>query len=92
MAKKVKCKDCENACGWSIPERISAANIDYAKYCLFLVSKTIVCERTMKTKGVEHEQYCKYFKKAEFDNCMTESQTNKLKKMIEDYETNLITE
>ena len=48
MAKKVKCKDCENACGWSIPERVTAANIDYAKYCLFLVSKTIVCERTMK--------------------------------------------
>ena len=92
MAKKVKCKDCDWACGWSIPERITAANIDYAKHCLSVVSKTIVCERTMRTKPIEYAQYCKHFEKAEFDHCMSEIQTNKLKKMIDDYEASLVTE
>lgn len=61
MSKKRKCKLCENSMGWALPEQVTSDNYEYAKHCLRVAKTTILCGHTMKTKGIEHEQYCKYF-------------------------------
>lgn len=58
MAKKVKCMECDNSMDWSIP------NIGKIKGDTFLqdiLKNTIVCSYTMKTKTIDHCQYCKHY-------------------------------
>ena len=62
MSRKVKCKMCEKSMRWALPERVTENNYEYAKHCLRMVKNTLVCDRTMRTKYIEHEQYCKYFR------------------------------
>ena len=90
MSKKRKCKLCENSMGWALPEKVTSDNYEYAKYCLCVAKTTILCGHTMKTKGIEHEQYCKYFypksdsmiKLDEFD----ERKIQEFEDMIKEYE------
>lgn len=79
---------------WALPERVTRENIDYAKHCIALANRTLVCGCTMKTKRLNNEQYCKHFvQKSELDEKMDELYKNEeienLKKMIIDYELNL---
>lgn len=85
MAKKVKCIECENASNWSLPRKVTENNIDYAKHCLALAKRTVSCDITAKTKARNHEQYCKHFKKTEYDNSYTRAIAT-LEKMILEYE------
>lgn len=87
MSKKRKCIDCKNHMNWALPVRVTEQNIDYARHCLRLAERTFVCGITMKTKRVEHEQYCKYFKEDSdrFDDDRME-EIAKLRRMIEEYE------
>lgn len=85
MAKKVKCIDCEECMNWAVPVRVSANNLDYAKWCLRLAKNTVVCDRTHKTKPKDHEQYCKHFrKKTHSFDCSAEIE--ELEKMIAEFE------
>lgn len=52
---------------WSLPDEVTADNIDYAKQCVAYAKKTFVCGYTMKTKRREHEQYCKRYEPNDFD-------------------------
>lgn len=65
MAKKVKCKNCLNATSWAYPKNISSENYEYAKDCLNTIKSTICCADSWncKPRPVEHEQYCKKYKK-----------------------------
>ena len=87
MSKKRKCIDCKNRVNWALPVRVTEQNIDYARHCLRLAERTFVCGITMKTKRVEHEQYCKYFKE-DSDRCDDDriEEIAKLRRMIEEYE------
>lgn len=67
MAKKVKCKNCLNMMLWALPDDVTAENIDYVKQCVGIAKKTFLCGYTMKTKHREHEQYCKNYEPADFD-------------------------
>lgn len=91
MSKKVKCMECECSMHWSLPERVLSGNIDYAKHCLIVARRSIVCGETMKTKRVGHEQYCKKFKpKVELDFKMDEiyqTEIANLDEMIQTYES-----
>lgn len=62
MANKKKCKLCKQSMRWTLPERITEKNYEYAQYCLLMAKNTLVCGHTMKTKGIEHEQYCKHYR------------------------------
>ena len=91
MSKKRKCKLCRESMGWSLPERITDKNIDYAKHCLAVAKRSIVCGYTMKTKTIEHEQYCKHYKEKsaeeiERDRQYDEARMRELEEMIEEYE------
>lgn len=91
MSKKHKCCMCENSMHWSLPERVTPVNIDYAKRCLRLAKNTIVCDRTHKTKGKNHEQYCKYYRNQDADYlkfCVkrSEEEIQNLEKLIAEYE------
>lgn len=91
MSEKVKCKECENSMYWALPRRIGDTNIDYAKQCLSRAKRTLVCGWTMKTKGVEHEQYCKHYRKKDDEYMKADEedfqrQIGNLEKKIDDYE------
>lgn len=91
MARKVKCKMCEKSMRWAIPERVTENNYEYAKHCLRMVKNTLVCDRTMRTKYIEHEQYCKYFRKKDereldYDIKAEPKRIQKLEDMIKEYE------
>lgn len=58
MAKKVKCIECENSMDWSIPINKELKGNDFL---INTLKNTIVCGYTMKTKTVNHCQYCKYY-------------------------------
>lgn len=87
MARKRRCIDCEESTFWALPRKVTEDNIDYAKHCLNIAKKTIVCGRTMKTKGVNHEQYCKHFVKKGYECTWYQKEIEELEKMINDYET-----
>jgi hypothetical protein len=76
MAKKHKCIECDHAMNWAVPsckgiEDKSEWNIRrLRRLCL----ETIVCGRTMKTKNVDHEQYCKHFEEARYRHINMEAQ------------------
>ena len=63
MAKKHKCIECGNAMNWEVPHKdsISDKSPNNIKRIKHLCLETIVCGETMKTKKVDHEQYCKKF-------------------------------
>ena len=91
MARKVKCKMCEESMWWALPERVTEKNYEYAKHCLWAAKNTICCGYTMRTKHIEHEQYCKHFRKK--DERIIDYETNaepkrirKLEDMIKEYE------
>lgn len=91
MARKVKCKMCEKSMRWAIPERVTENNYEYAKHCLRMVKNTLVCGHTMRTKYIEHEQYCKYFHKKDereldYDIKAEPKRIQKLEDMIKEYE------
>ena len=90
MAKKVKCMDCTNSMRWALPERVRENNLEYAKHCACVAKKSIVCGETMKTKGINHEQYCKkYREKEEWDrnsDTAYSEEIAELERKIEDYE------
>lgn len=90
MAKKVKCMDCTNSMHWSLPEQVRENNLEYAKHCVCVAKRSIVCGETMKTKGINHEQYCKKYREKEerdrnYDNICSEK-IAELERKIEDYE------
>ena len=85
MAKKVKCIECMESINIALPYRITKENVDYAKQCLVIAKRSIVCGRTMKTKTREHEQYCKHFAKSIFINDITE-EIEQLEAKIKEYE------
>lgn len=92
MSRKVKCIECGCSMHWALPEKIGSRNIEYAKRCLS-ATRSIVCGETMKTKLVEHEQYCKRFMpKTELDLKIDELYQTKiahLAEMIQTYESQL---
>ena len=65
MAKKYKCIECEYAMNWAVP--CGKADFDKSEWNIkrlkHLCLETICCGWTMKTKNVDHEQYCKHFEK-----------------------------
>ena len=85
MAKKVKCSDCSESMNWSLPLSVNSGNIDYAKHCLMLAKRSIVCGYTMKSKSKDHEQYCKHFEKKTYDTNY-QKEIERLEKLIEEYE------
>ena len=89
MGRKRKCADCGNRINWALPVRVTEQNIDYARYCLRIAQRTFVCGITMKTKHLEQEQYCKYFRTDtdEYSDDRVE-EISKLRKMIEEYDQN----
>lgn len=90
MSKKVKCVECHNSIHWAVPNEINEDNYEYAKYCIKIAKTSIVCGETMKTKSVNHEQYCKKFlKKTEIDletDSYYQKEISELEKMIKEYE------
>lgn len=90
MAKKVKCIDCINSMHWALPVMVRGENLEYAKYCSRIAKRSIVCGETMKTKQINHEQYCKkYREKTEWDkeyDKVYDKEISELEKKIEDYE------
>lgn len=94
MGSKKKCKLCELSMRWSLPERVTDKNCEYAKRCLHMAKNTLVCGWTMKTKPIEHEQYCKHYHPK--DNRDLELETKyyskiikNLEDMIKEYENSL---
>lgn len=85
MAKKVKCSDCSESMNWSLPISVNSGNIDYAKHCLMIAKRSIVCGYTMKSKSKDHEQYCKHFEKKTYD-INYQKEIDRLEKLIEEYE------
>lgn len=92
MSKKIKCKECSCSMHWSLPKKVSNDNLEYAKHCLDMGKTTILCGQTMKTKSINHEQYCKKFiQKSETYlkmDCIYEKELEKLENMVLDNEEN----
>ena len=90
MASKVKCIDCAKSMHWAMPCKVTEENYQYAKYCLEISKRSLVCGENHKTKRIEHEQYCKkYCKKTELDLCMDKvyiKEISDLEQMISDFE------
>lgn len=86
MAKKVKCIECEEYMNWALPEKVGKENIEYAKQCLFIAKRTFVCGRTMKTKPLNNEQYCKHFCKSEYKNDWNAKKIEVLEEKIKEFE------
>lgn len=62
MAKKVKCIECDNSMDWAIP---NANTLRGSDFLIDTLRNTIVCSYTMKTKSVDHCQYCKHYEHKE---------------------------
>ena len=86
MAKKVKCIECMECMNWALPYKVNEQNIEYAKQCLVIAKRSIVCGYTMKTKKRDNEQYCKHFTKTLHSNDFTR-QIEELEAKIKEYET-----
>ena len=89
MSRKVKCANCINASGFAIPMRVGSANYDYAKHVLGSLKRVLYCKEIGKTKPIEHEQYCKYYKKSEY-YFANQSDIEKLETMIAEYEKQIV--
>lgn len=92
MGKKVKCRECLHSMNWCLPVNVNNNNYDYAKCVYNAARKSIVCAKTEKTKNINNEQYCKYFKKKENTNTEIDElytkELKKLEKRIKDFEKN----
>lgn len=90
MSKKVKCIECSKSMRWALPQKVSEGNYAYAKHRLETAKRSIVCGETMKTKSINHEQYCKKFlKKTEMDlkfDSYNQKKISELEKTIKEYE------
>lgn len=91
MANKKKCKLCKQSMRWALPEQITEKNYEYAQRCLLMAKNTLVCGYTMKTKGIEHEQYCKHYspkdeKELDIDIECESKGIQDLENMIKEYE------
>jgi len=89
MAKKVKCMNCAKSIRWALPE-VWEKNLEYVKHCVAVAKRSIVCGETMKTKRINHEQYCKKYREKEecdrnYDNAYSKEITE-LERKIESYE------
>ena len=85
MAKKVKCIECECSMNWSIPKAEVLKNDDSI---IGLITKTIVCGETMKTKPKDHCQYCKrYIDGGEWQKKKREMYERELQKVLKEVET-----
>lgn len=89
MSKKVKCSECANMMSFATPHKVDAGNYEYAKHCLAVATRSCVCGLTVKIKPINHEQYCKHFRKAEFMRS-NEAVIEKLKYAIAEYEKQLM--
>lgn len=82
--------------GWSLPVNVNKKNYEYAKYCVNIAKATFVCGYTMKTKKIDHKQYCKHFvAESEFRakiRLYTQKNIKDLEQKIADYEQQLVTE
>lgn len=58
MAKKVKCIECDNSMDWAIP---NAEIIKGNEHLQNTLKNYIVCGYTMKSKHIDHCQYCKNY-------------------------------
>ena len=85
MSKKVKCIECIEFMNWSLPLKVNADNLEYAKHCLWVAKRSFVCGYTMKTKKRDNEQYCKHFKKTLYSNDFTKN-IEELEAKIKEYE------
>ena len=85
MAKKVKCIECMECMNWSLPHKVNADNLEYAKQCLVIAKRSIVCGYSMKTKRRDNEQYCKHFQKTLYSNDFTK-EIEELETKINEYE------
>ena len=79
---------------WALPERVTDKNYEYAKHCLNMAKHTLVCGWTMKTKSIEHEQYCKHYHPKDdiildFETQDEPNRIKKLENMINEYERSL---
>lgn len=86
MAKKVKCIECLEYMNWSLPVKVNKESIDYAKHCLSVAKSSFVCGRTMKTKPINNEQYCKHFCKGENHNDWNSKRIKELEAKIKELE------
>lgn len=86
MAKKVKCIECEEYMNWSLPVKVGKQNIEYAKHCLSVAKRSFVCGRTMKTKPLNNEQYCKHFCKGKNYNDWNSKRIEELEAKIKEFE------
>mgnify|MGYP005755884783 CR=1 FL=1 len=94
MGSKKKCKLCKESMRWALPERVTNISYEYAKRCLNLAKSTLVCGRTMKTKFIEHEQYCKHYHpkdniELDFETKCELKRIKNLEDMIREYENSL---
>lgn len=84
MAKKVKCIECDNSMDWSIPDADDLKDNSFLKNTL---KNTIVCSYTMKTKTVNHCQYCKHYEhESDFRQKCRAMYERKLEKAISEVE------
>ena len=91
MSSKRKCRLCGESMGWALPDRVTSKNYEYAKRCLYMAKNTLVCGYTMKTKRIEHEQYCKHFVpkdeiELDYEENTLVDELNNLENMIKEYE------
>ena len=93
MSKKIKCALCTYSMNWSLPEKVGQTNYEYSKHCLTVAKRSIVCGETMKSKPINHEQYCKKFKvQSSCDEQMAvryKEEIDKLEQMIKEYESSI---
>ena len=71
-----------------MPIKVNDNNYEYAKHCLAVAKRGLVCGHTMKTKPINNEQYCKYFEKSNSDFSAKENikRIKDLEKAIAEYE------
>ena len=88
MSKRVKCAECENAMFFATPLKVGADNYEYAKHCLSVAKRNLVCGVSDKTKPIDNEQYCKYFLKRAYEYSNKED-IKRLEDAIAEYERQL---
>lgn len=65
MSKKVKCRNCANTTTFAFPLRKQLEkDPDSYEWYKAICTERICCEITMKSKRIDHEQYCKYYEEA----------------------------
>ena len=92
MSKKAKCMDCENLMFFATPLRVNVHNYEYAKQCLYIAKRSIVCgHHGDKVKPMDNEQYCRHLKKSTRIHS-NEEDIKRLEDTIAEYEKQLVNE